>query len=117
MRCCLTSKRKTTLILNSCSIPLCGLISQYNGADDSGPHATELWRAILVHRIQVKGFIVSDHFDQMNAFLGEVMPAVASGKIKTRETVTNDIENAPEAFISLFSGGNFGKAVVKVSDD
>ena len=53
----------------------------------------------------------------MNAFLGEVMPAVASGKIKTRETVTNGIENAPEAFISLFSGGNFGKAVVKVSDD
>ncbi|MEO0359607.1 MAG: NADP-dependent oxidoreductase [Pseudomonadota bacterium] len=100
-------------------IPLCGMISGYNatapfeGADRFGP----FWRLCLVRRVTVRGFIVTDHWGDYPKFLAEVAPLVASGEIKARESVTEGLENAPAAFISLLEGGNFGKAVVTVGPE
>jgi NADPH-dependent curcumin reductase len=95
-------------------VPLCGLISQYNEMQmNPGPD----WRMLLVKRATVTGFIVSDHFAQMEGFWKEVPPAVKAGKIKYREDIVQGIDKAPEAFIGLLKGKNFGKLLVQVSDD
>ena len=75
------------------------------------------WRLLLVKRATVTGFIVSDHFGQMEGFWKEVPAAVKAGKIKYREDIVRGIENAPEAFMGLLKGKNFGKLLVQVSDD
>lgn len=95
-------------------VPLCGLISQYNTTRmEAGPD----WRLLLVRRALVKGFIVSDHFHEMPGFWQEVPALVRAGKLKYREDIVKGLENAPEAFIGLLKGRNFGKLLVQVSDD
>ncbi|MEM7523895.1 MAG: NADP-dependent oxidoreductase [Pseudomonadota bacterium] len=100
-------------------IPLCGMISGYNatapfeGADRFGP----FWRLCLVRRLTVRGFIVSDHWSEYPKFLAEVAPLLASGEIKAKETVSEGLASAPAAFISLLTGSNFGKAVVRAGAD
>ena len=95
-------------------VPLCGLISQYNATETSpGPD----WRLLLIKRATVTGFIVSDHFGEMDGFRKEVPPAVKAGKIKYREDIVQGIEKAPGAFIGLLKGQNFGKLLVQVSED
>jgi NADPH-dependent curcumin reductase CurA len=95
-------------------IPLCGLVSQYNATEmPAGPN----WSVLLVNRLLVKGFIVSDHFDRLPAFLSDVSGWVREGRMKYREDVVQGLENAPQAFIGLLQGKNFGKLIVKVGDD
>ncbi len=95
-------------------VPLCGLISQYNEMQmNPGPD----WRLLLVKRALVKGFIVSDHFADMQGFWQDVPAAVKAGKIKYREDIVKGLDKAPEAFIGLLKGRNFGKLLVQVSDD
>ena len=95
-------------------VPLCGLVSSYNDMQmNPGPD----WRMLLIKRVTVTGFIVSDHFADMAGFFQEVPAAVKAGKIKYREDVVRGLENAPEAFIGLLKGRNFGKLLVQVSDD
>jgi hypothetical protein len=92
-------------------IPLCGLISMYNA---TSPAPGPSWRYLLTNRVLVKGFIVSDHLDRMPDFLKDVGAWVREGKIKYREDIVQGLENAPNAFIGLFQGKNFGKLIVKV---
>ena len=80
-------------------------------------HAGPDWRFLLFKRLTVAGFIVSDHMADMGGFWKDVPPAVKAGKIKYREDVVKGIENAPEAFMGLLKGRNFGKMLVQVSDD
>jgi len=95
-------------------IPLCGMIAEYNATSDpGGPNL----RPLLVHRALIKGFIVSDHNDRAPAFIQEVAPLVMSGKLKFREDIVDGLDNAPEAFIGLLAGKNFGKLMVRVSPD
>ena len=95
-------------------IPLCGIISEYNATGNpAGPNL----RPLLVNRAMMKGFIVSDHNDRAPAFLQEVAPLVMSGRIKFREDIVEGLDNAPEAFIGLLHGKNFGKLMVRVSPD
>jgi NADPH-dependent curcumin reductase CurA len=95
-------------------IPLCGIISEYNATGHpAGPNL----RPLLVNRAMMKGFIVSDHVDRAPAFLQEVAPLVMSGRIKFREDIVDGLDNAPEAFIGLLKGKNFGKLMVRVSPD
>src|SRR5262249_170826 len=75
------------------------------------------WRLLLIKRATVTGFIVSDHFGQMDGFWKEVPAAVKAGKIKYREDIVKGIDNAPEAFIGLLKGRNFGKLLVQGSED
>lgn len=103
-------------------IPLCGMISWYN-AGALGANAGEcekdqlpkMWRSILVNRLHVHGFIISDHWADFPAFIQEVGPMVASGQVKFVEDVAEGLEAAPQAFINMLNGGNFGKQIVKIA--
>lgn len=99
-------------------IPVCGLIAQYNSTElPPGPDRTpELVRAILVKRLTMRGYIVSDFDDQADEFLRDVGAWVAAGKIKYREDIVDGLENAPDALIGLLRGKNFGKLLIKIAD-
>lgn len=99
-------------------IPVCGMIAWYSGAGTPEPDfAKKLWRSILVKRLAVRGFIIFDHYDRYPAFVKEVGGHLRDGRITYRESITEGLENAPEAFMSLLEGGNFGKQLVQVTPD
>lgn len=91
-------------------IAACGMISGYNEAM-SGPRNLML---VVGKKIRMTGFIVSDHGDMRPQFLSEMESWIQEGKIKSRETVVEGIENSVDAFLALFSGDNFGKMIVKI---
>jgi NADPH-dependent curcumin reductase CurA len=101
-------------------VPLCGLIAHYNetGLPEGPDRLGLLARHMLVKRIKMQGFIIFDDYgprygefqSQMNTWLKE-------GRIKFREDIVDGLENAPEAFIGLLEGRNFGKLVVRVAGD
>jgi NADPH-dependent curcumin reductase CurA len=70
---------------------------------------------ILVNRLKVEGFIVSEHMEIWPEALAELGMLVATGKLKPRESIAQGIEAAPEAFLGLLKGRNFGKQLVKVN--
>jgi NADPH-dependent curcumin reductase CurA len=96
-------------------IVLCGMISQYN-ATESVPGPKNLASAIG-KRLKLQGFIVSDHMDRLPQFYADMGKWIASGEIKRTETIVEGIENAPGAFIRLFTGEKSGKMLVKVGPD
>jgi hypothetical protein len=91
-------------------VALCGLIAGYSGQDI----ALRNVRSILVNRLAITGFIVSDHTTIWPQALQELGQHVTRGAIKYRESITSGIENAPRAFLGLLSGENFGKQLVKL---
>ncbi len=91
-------------------IAMCGMISGYNGE----PIPMAAPQLILTNRMKVQGFIVSEHMPLWPQALGELGALVAEGKLKYRETVAQGLESAPEAFIGLLKGRNFGKQLVKL---
>ncbi len=64
----------------------------------------------------MRGFIVFDHSDRWNDFYRDVSAWVRAGRMKYREDVVDGLERAPEAFIGLLQGLNFGKLLVRVSE-
>ena len=93
-------------------IVACGMISTYNNAEPQpGPNNLML---IVGKKIRINGFIVFDHNDMREAFLKDMSAWIESGRIRTRETIVEGLENAVDAFLALFSGDNFGKMVVKL---
>lgn len=91
---------------------ICGMISQYNDTEPRpGPNNVI---QIVGKQLQIRGFIVSTHADMQPAFLADMSQWIASGKMKFEETVMEGIENAPAAFMGLFSGQNKGKMLVKL---
>ena len=104
----------TTLLNQNARIPLCGLISEYNATESTpGPNL----RPLLVNRVLLKGFIVSDHLSRLGEFLKDCGGWVREGRLKHREDVVGGLEKAPEAFIGLLQGKNFGKLLVRVGED
>ena len=91
-------------------IAVCGMIARYNG----GALPMENPALILVNRLKIEGFIVSEHMQHWPAALKELGTLVASGKLKYRETIAQGLASAPEAFIGLLKGRNFGKQLVKL---
>jgi len=91
-------------------VALCGMIAGYNGAEMPIKNA----RALLTNRLTVRGFIVSEHMDLWPQGLGELGALVATGKLKYRESVAPNLAAAPEAFMGLLKGHNFGKQLVKL---
>ena len=91
-------------------IALCGLIAGYDGQDIPINNV----RALLVSRVTLRGFIVSEHPEVWPEALKELAQGVISGRIKYRESVATGLAAAPEAFIGLLAGRNFGKQVVKL---
>ena len=92
-------------------IALCGMIAGYDGA----PLPLTYPALILVNRLKIEGFIVSEHMEVWPEALAELGMLVGSGKLRPRESVAQGIESAPEAFIGLLKGKNFGKQLVKVN--
>ncbi len=105
------------LLNNFARVPVCGLIAHYNdtGLPPGPDRMVLLQRMLLTRRIKMQGFIVSDHRQRLPDFVRDVSGWLAAGKISYREDVVDGLENAPEAFLGLFQGANFGKLVVKVS--
>ena len=91
-------------------VAVCGMIAGYNGA----PIPLALPQLILRERLRVQGFIVSEQPQVWPAALAELGGLVASGALRVRETVAQGIESAPQAFLGLLSGRNFGKQLVKL---
>ncbi|HEU5331376.1 MAG TPA: NADP-dependent oxidoreductase [Actinocrinis sp.] len=91
---------------------LCGAISGYNAAEPE-PAPRNLSLAIG-KRLTLRGFIVMDYFPHNAAFVAEMAPWLANGEVVALETVVEGLENTPSAFLSLFSGGNTGKMLVRL---
>ena len=91
-------------------IAMCGMIAGYNGA----PMPMVNPALILVNRLKLEGFIVSEHMQLWPEALKELGALVATRKLKYRETVAQGLASAPEAFIGLLKGKNFGKQLVKL---
>ncbi len=97
-------------------VAMCGAISVYNATGPPpGPRALE--PLVVRKRLTLRGFIVSDHFDRMQAFHQEVAPLLKEGRLRYRETVVEGLEHAPEAFIGLLRGENIGKMVVSIDEE
>jgi hypothetical protein len=73
-----------------------------------------MWRTILVKRLSINGFIISDHWKQFPNFLKEVEPLVNEGVIKYIEDITQGLENAPQKFIGMLDGKNHGKTIIQL---
>jgi NADPH-dependent curcumin reductase len=108
-------------LLNShARIPLCGLIAQYSqtARPEDADSLRTFMRAMLVKRISMQGFIIFDDYAaHMPRFLEEMQGWVRNGWIKYREDIVAGLENAPQAFLGLLEGRNFGKLLVRVADD
>lgn len=108
------------LLNTSARIPVCGMISQYNATSlPNGPDRLGLLMgSILTKRMTVKGFIIFDDYgDRYDEFAQDMGPWVQQGKIHYREQIVDGLENAPQAFIGLLQGENFGKLVIRVGED
>lgn len=99
-------------------IPVCGVISQYSGFGNATDETSlnRFMRDVLVKRLHVKGFIVTDFAGIRDEFDAIVGPLVTSGEIKRLDDVVEGLENAPEAFIGLLQGKNRGKLIVKLDN-
>ena len=92
-------------------IAVCGMIAGYNG----NPLPMANPSLILVNRMRIEGFIVSEHMSLWPQALKELGSLVGQGKLKYRETIAEGLQSAPEAFIGLLKGRNFGKQLVRIS--
>ena len=91
-------------------IAVCGMISGYNGEPIPMTHPA----LILRSRLRIEGFIVAEHMASWPEALAELGAMVATGKLKYRESIANGLEAAPDAFLGLLKGKNFGKQLVKL---
>lgn len=91
-------------------IAVCGMIAGYDGQ----PLPMAVPSLILINRLKIEGFIVSEHMEDWPAALAELGQLVGSGKFRPRETVAHGLEAAPEAFLGLLKGKNFGKQLVRL---
>lgn len=96
---------------NNARFAICGMIEGYN---DPTPMSFRFVQRIISARIALKGFIVFDYFPRMAEFYRDMGPWLASGAVKSRETVVNGLENTPDAFLGLFKGENIGKMLVRL---
>jgi NADPH-dependent curcumin reductase CurA len=93
-------------------IPFCGYISEY---DDSGSYGVQHLRSLLVNRVRLQGFIISEHLEIWDQALADLSGWLGAGKLNYRETIAIGLENAPAAFIGMLQGRNLGKQLVKLA--
>ncbi|NWA04860.1 NADP-dependent oxidoreductase [Pseudomonas gingeri] len=100
-------------------IPVCGVIAHYNDASPSASvdRLPATMRDILTKSLTVRGFIQHEFVDRQQAdFLNEAAQWIAQGKLKWREDIVDGLAQAPQAFIGLLQGKNFGKLIVRLGD-
>lgn len=100
-------------------IPVCGLIANYNLTElPPGPDmSARVMRNVLTKRLKIQGFIVTDRYDRFQAFERDMGGWIRDASLKYREDIIDGLENAPDALIGVLAGRNFGKMLVRVSDD
>ena len=91
-------------------VALCGMVSEFNRE----PHAHRTLRSILINRIRIQGFIVSDKLDTWPDIRAQLIERVVSGQLKFKESIVEGLESAPQAFVGMLRGENFGKQLVKL---
>lgn len=96
-------------------IVICGAISQYNNT--TPPQGPSNYLSLLVNRARMEGIIVFDNAENYAKAAVEMAAWISDGKLKAKEHVVEGIENFPDALMMLFRGENFGKLVLKVSED
>jgi len=96
---------------NNARFAICGMIDAYNGGD---PQSFRYIMRVIAARIRMRGFIYTDFLPEMGDFYRDMGGCIASGQVKSRETVREGIEAAPQAFLDLFTGGNTGKMLVRL---
>jgi NADPH-dependent curcumin reductase CurA len=99
------------LLKHGARIPLCGMVSQYNA---TAPYGVHNLREIFNHRATMRGFVISDHRDLWPTATKELEEAYAARELRSRETIAEGLENAPQAFIDMLKGANIGKQIVRV---
>jgi len=99
------------LARNNARFAICGMIEGYNSAQ---PTSLRFIMRVIAARIMMKGFIVFDYFPRIAEFYRDMAPWVASGAVKSRETIVDGLENMPDAFLGLFKGENTGKMLVRL---
>src|SRR5699024_8913756 len=95
-------------------VAICGQIATYNA--EEAPTGPRTLPQLIAPRARVEGFLVGDYATRFEHATRQLRQWVTEGKIAHRETVVEGFENAPDAFLGLFSGDNIGKQVVKVAD-
>jgi NADPH-dependent curcumin reductase CurA len=93
---------------------MCGMIAEYN---DREPRPGPNLGTVVRKRLKIQGFIVSDQRHRHAEFRAMAAPLVKSGQLKYREDIVEGLDHAPEAFIGLLQGRNFGKLLICLSDD
>jgi NADPH-dependent curcumin reductase CurA len=93
---------------------MCGMVSEYN---DLEPRPGPNLMAAVRKRLRIQGFIVSDHWQRFGEYRAMAAPLLRSGELKYREDIVEGLDRAPEAFIGLLQGRNFGKLLVRLGDD
>jgi NADPH-dependent curcumin reductase CurA len=89
----------------------CGMIESYNSGQ---PTSLRYIMRIIAMRIRLQGFIYTDYLPRMGEFYRDMGRWIASGQVKSRDTVVEGLERMPEAFLGLFEGANTGKMLVKL---
>ena len=108
------------LLNTGARVPLCGMIANYNdtGLPPGPDRLGLLTRTLLSKRIKMQGFIIfQDYGPRFGEFYSQMSIWLKEGKIKYREDIVDGLENAPQAFIGLLAGRNFGKLVIRVAMD
>ncbi len=97
-------------------VALCGMISMYNAKMDDLPGGPRNMAVLVGRSVRMQGFIVSNYPELCREWVGIGAGWLKEGKLKYRESIAEGVENAPQAFIDMLGGKNFGKQVVKLSD-
>lgn len=97
-------------------VPVCGLISDYNGAPDEAGGVNALLMSLIVRRIRLQGYLNADHLERFPAFEEEASAWLARSEMRAWETIVHGIDQAPSAFIGLFDGNNIGKLIVRLAE-
>ena len=108
------------LLNTAARIPVCGLIAHYNDTAlaDGPDRLALLMRTVLTKRLKIQGFIIFDDYaHRYDEFARDMTQWLANGQIKYREDLVDGLESAPQAFIGLLEGKNFGKLVIRVGND
>jgi NADPH-dependent curcumin reductase CurA len=105
-----------TLLNPFARVAMCGLIADYNSTKGQMPTSAITQPVIFItQRIKMQGFVITDHLDLWSEGMTALAGHVASGRIKYRETIADGLTAAPEAFIGMLKGQNFGKQLVRLA--
>jgi NADPH-dependent curcumin reductase CurA len=104
------------LLNNGARVPVCGLMSGYNGVTEGAGDVHALLMSLIVKRIRLQGFMNADHLDSFPDFERQMQGWLDADQLRALETIVDGLDQAPTAFAGLFAGHNTGKLVVRLSE-